>query len=107
MGIGVVVMPVIVPMIVTVIVGVPVAVVIVPVIMVVAVAVAVAVVMVVAARPHLLLAGACADLVAELAFGLRAEAFHVMVVALLRKADFRLKTQHLLAIFTHLAVHIV
>ena len=33
------------------------------------------------------------------------DALHVMVVALLLEADFRLETERLLAIFAHLAVH--
>ena len=34
-----------------------------------------------------------------------ANAFHMMVVAFLRHAHFRLETEHLFAVFAHLAVH--
>ena len=39
--------------------------------------------------------------------GIRADAFHMVVVALLRQTDFRLEAQNLRAIFAQAAVHLV
>src|ERR1051325_3821966 len=39
--------------------------------------------------------------------GIRADAFHMVVVALLRQTDFRLEAQNLRSIFAQAAVHLV
>ena len=56
-------------------------------------------------RLHLLFAGSGADLVTQLAFCFRAEAFHVMVVAFLGQTHFGFEAKDLLAVLAHLAVH--
>ena len=52
-------------------------------------------------------AGAGADGVAERAVGRRADPLDMMVMALLGEPDLGLEAQNLLAIFAHLAVHVV